>query len=632
MMNVANGLFPRSPPIDWSGIPSEGAVPVVVIPNEPDIPQGVPPFTLDDVARAVGKLPTGKSPGPDLVPNELIKLAFNKYPKVFLECYNTCLTKAEFPLRWKIAKLVLLHKGQGKPKDVPSSYRPISLLDGVGKVFERLILDRLSGHIESVGALSDLQFGFRRSRSTLDAINEVTKAADVAGSGAVRNRDLCVLVTVDVKNAFNSAPWRLIDAALQRYATPEYLVNVLRAYMSDRELVVNNNVCLPVTRGVPQGSVLGPTLWNMFYDGLLRIPLPEGIKLIAFVDDVAVLAVAHNADLIEELVNPVLETIAEWMNNNGLQLAREKTECIVLTQKRAYRNPVLQIQGYLIPVKKSIRYLGVQLDTRLSFGEHAIAVAAGARKAASALGRLMPNVGGPSQCKRRLLMSVVHSRLLYAAPVWANNINKVVKYQNVMLQSQRCAALRVARCYRTVSDMAALVLAKMIPVNLQALNRKCSAEERKTGDARGKSALKNDMLEEWQVLWDGTTKAAWTKRLIPDVRKWYVHGPSELSFHLSQVLTDHGCFQWYLWKKHRATTPACVHCAADKDDAEHTIFHCPYWEEERSELQHAVGRPVGAGDVSVLLYGPERDQLPDGANVHPAPPPPQMTPMKYMCR
>lgn len=109
-------------------------------------------------------------------------------------------------MRWKRANFVLIHKGHDKPRDVPSSYRPISLLDGVGKVFERLLLNRLYTHIEAVGALSERQYGFRRSRSTMDAISDVLKVAKASGSGSVQYRDLCVLITLDVKNAFNSAP------------------------------------------------------------------------------------------------------------------------------------------------------------------------------------------------------------------------------------------------------------------------------------------------------------------------------------------------------------------------------------------------------------------------------------------
>ncbi|KAL4147794.1 hypothetical protein QTP88_002143 [Uroleucon formosanum] len=83
--------------IDWSGIPSAGAVPVVVIMNESDTGPQMSLFSTDDVARAVSKIPSGKAPGPDLVPNELIKLAFKKFPQMIVGCYNACLEKAEFP-------------------------------------------------------------------------------------------------------------------------------------------------------------------------------------------------------------------------------------------------------------------------------------------------------------------------------------------------------------------------------------------------------------------------------------------------------------------------------------------------------------------------------------------------------
>lgn len=94
---------------------------------------------------------------------------------------------------------------------------------------------------------------------------------------------------------------------------------------------------MPVTCGVPQGSVMGPFLWNIFYDGVLRLPVRDGVRIIAFADDVAVVAVAHNAELIEQIVNPTLEDIAGWMSSNGLRLAPEKSECVVLTNKHSFR-------------------------------------------------------------------------------------------------------------------------------------------------------------------------------------------------------------------------------------------------------------------------------------------------------
>lgn len=607
-LSVARGLFPSSPRIDWESIPASGgvtALPVIL----PVTPPGTPLFTADEVAMVVNKLPLGKAPGPDLIPNEIIKATFKRYPKVFADCYNACLLEGTFPTPWKRAKLVLLHKGKGKPRNAPTSYRPISLLDGSGKVLERLLLERLTRHIESVGALSDLQFGFRRSRSTVDAIQQVMNVAQAAGTGAVQNRDLCVLVTIDVKNAFNTAPWRLIDAALRRCLTPEYLINILRSFMENRALVIDDSDCLPVTCGVPQGSVLGPTLWNLFYDGVLRLPVPNGIKLVAFADDVAVVAVAHNAELVEQLVNPVLKVICEWMTGNGLRLAPEKSECVVLTKKHNFRDPVLLIDSCQVAVKRAVRYLGVQLDTRLSFGEHVEAVSTSARRAASALGRLMPNVGGPAQCKRSLLMSVVHSRLLYGAAVWADEVQHAAKFRNLMLQSQRCAALRVARCYRTVSDMAALVLARMPPVTLQAVARKRATALRQEGAVLTTQQKEESIIGQWQAMWDTSTKAAWTKALIPDLRRWWSQGPREVSYHMAQALTGHGCFQSYLWRRQRAANPGCVHCPAVFDDAEHTLFVCPFWNAARADIEVALRKPVGPEDVPYLLCGPQ--ELPE---------------------
>jgi len=128
--------------------------------------------------------------------------------------------------------------------------------------------------------------------------------------------------------------------------------------MRDRKLMICEDGDMSVTCSVPQRSVLGLTLWNIFYDGILRIPTRKGVKLVAFADDVAVEAVAHDTGLVEQLVNPTLEDIVAWMNNKGLQLAPDKAECVVLSTKHSFRTSEVFIQGQLIPPKRAIRYLG----------------------------------------------------------------------------------------------------------------------------------------------------------------------------------------------------------------------------------------------------------------------------------
>ena len=84
-----------------------------------------------------------------------------------------------------------------------------------------------------------------------------------------------------------------------------------------------------MTAGVPQGSMLGPTLWNILYDQVLRLKLPEGVTNIAYADDLAVLVCAENQIELENRANGSLRRIDGWMQRNGLQLAPQKTEAIV---------------------------------------------------------------------------------------------------------------------------------------------------------------------------------------------------------------------------------------------------------------------------------------------------------------
>ena len=104
-------------------------------------------------------------------------------------------------------------------------------------------------------------------------------------------------------------------------------------------------------------------------------------------------------------------------------MAPEKTEALLVTDRKSFKYPRIALGEHEIKWKKSIKYLGVQLYRRLGFGEHLQIVTAKAIQCGAALTRLMPNIGGPSEAKRRLVASVVNSKLLYAAPICASALN-----------------------------------------------------------------------------------------------------------------------------------------------------------------------------------------------------------------
>ncbi|VVC33691.1 Reverse transcriptase domain [Cinara cedri] len=619
-LGIADQLFPLNHVVDWS------RVDLTTLRGDSASVTSHPSdwFSEEEFRSAICRIPSGKAPGPDGIPNEVLRQVSCLKPSLLQGVFNLCLRSKVFPSIWKRAKLVLLHKGPGKPTSEASSFRPLSLLNAAGKLFERLILGRLVVHLNTPGlGLNQRQFGFRRGRSTVGAISRVLGIAREAARGAVQNRHLCAMVSLDVRNAFNSAPWEKIDGALRRKQVPRYLVELIRSYLSDRMIVVGERrVFKEVTCGVPQGSVLGPTLWNVFYDSLLDLEMPSGIELVAFADDVAVVGVAHTGELLAQILNPALDRVARWMRDNGLKLAAHKTVAVLLTKKNVYTLPELLIEGQPVEFSRSVRYLGVEIDQRLTFTGHVGRVAKAAAETAMAICRLMPNVGGPSAAKRRLLGTVVQSKLLYAAPIWADTAFSSERNRGVANRQQRRVALRVIRAYRTVSDQAAMVLAELPPIDLLASERGRVAIAL-SKDAIGmdvrtiKAAERGVTISEWGARWQRTEKAAWTRYLIPDLAGWLTRVIKVTpTYHLTQVLTGHGCFQAYLYRMGLAGSPECLLCGHVEDSVEHTIVDCPYWNNERVPVLRMInGGQLSVNLISKIICGPSRVDLPPQGGV-----------------
>ncbi len=193
-----------------------------------------------EVLQAVERFGNSKAPGLDGIPNRALKLAVKLNTNPFTALYTRCLREGVFPKIWKMQRLVLLQK-TNKPPGEPSSYRPLCMIDTMGKILERLICARLEDHLErETCSLSDNQYGFRRKRSTVDAIKKLTEIAEKAIEGdrwMYGKKQYCAVITFDVKNAFNSASWPHILQALENKRTPSYLLKIIKSYLSDRLLL-----------------------------------------------------------------------------------------------------------------------------------------------------------------------------------------------------------------------------------------------------------------------------------------------------------------------------------------------------------------------------------------------------------
>lgn len=584
---IIHHLFPRSQPPTY---------PVIDL----DV-TSVCPFTMEELKEAGRSLPTGKAPGPDGVPDEILRNIIKIRPDLLLPTFNECLTAGKFFDSWKMARLVLLRKGT-KPLDQPSSYRPLCLINSIGKLYERLLKARIIQHLNSQAeGISAHQYGFMKGRSTVQAINKVMTIVNRAGSGQLYNRKLCALASLDVANAFNSAPWARIDAALIGKRFPNYIINMIRSYFEDRCIITDQGT-YSVCTGVPQGSVIGPILWNIFYDGLMRLEYPDGVHIVCFADDAAIVATGYTTMLLERAMNDSLQMVDDWMAVQGLTLSNSKSTAVMLTTKRGYVKPVFHINGAEIELSDNVRYLGVQLSSVLGFRKHVEVVSEKAAKTTSALSRLMPNVGGPKAQKRKLLSTVVHAQLLYAAPVWYGALRHECNRAK-MSSPQRKMALRVASAYCTVSNDAIMVVAGIVPIHLLAEeSAEVEIDRRKdTAIEAAKHEARRRCIVKWQKEWDESSKGRWTYRLIPDIHAWLKRKWGNIDYHITQFLTGHGCFNAYLKRFKKRSDAVCMYCGHAEDDVQHTFFDCDRWWLQRRELEAEIGGSITPEMLGAVL-------------------------------
>ena len=149
--------------------------------------------------------------------------------------------------------------------------------------------------------------------------------------------------------------------------------------------------------------------------------MPEDTKLVEFADDVAAVIIARTEDQAKRRIAQVTRRVGDWLHEHGLELAAKKTEMVVLTRQRSFPRPFsASVCDENIVANKAIRYLGLTVDEKLTFWTHIEKAAGKATVIAGMLSRLMPHMAGPRSCKRRAILGVVHSIILYGAEIWAD--------------------------------------------------------------------------------------------------------------------------------------------------------------------------------------------------------------------
>ncbi|GIY63639.1 probable RNA-directed DNA polymerase from transposon BS [Caerostris darwini] len=263
-----------------------------------------------EVEEIRSKIKLNKAPGPDNIPGEVVKEMFYANRNWFTDLFNKLLKSGLFPTSWKTANVVLIPK-EKKDLNMAEHYRPICLLSSWGKTFDKLIAKRIVYYLEQINFFNPNQFGFRRKKSTITAIQNIKSSVYQASD---ENKMVCI-ISLDIKNAFNSVNWNLLKSEISKLPIPSYLIRILFDFLNNR-LVLHEGEKISYNQGIPQGSCLGPILWNIYINDLLDLKLESETIIQAFADDIILMLKDRASYLFRDKSNKPLEMIFNWTQAN----------------------------------------------------------------------------------------------------------------------------------------------------------------------------------------------------------------------------------------------------------------------------------------------------------------------------
>lgn len=423
-----------------------------------------PLFTMAELKQVMYSFSPKKAPGADGFTSDICSAAIEVSGEIFLTIINKCLILSLFPTPWKLAIIKVLRK-PGKPDySHVKAYRPIGLLSVFGKVLEKMMVRRLRWHL--LPKLNPRQYGFVPQRCTEDSLYDLVMHI----RERLKHKEIIVVVSLDIEGAFDSAWWPSIKLQLYKKKCPGNLYRLVNDYFKDRKVLVRYSGAEHIretTKGCIQGSIGGPTFWNLLLDSLLDDMDARGVYCQAFADDVVLIFSGKLTADIQALANQTLAHVHAWGSVNKLKFAPHKTQAMIITNKLKFDIPRMHMGGSDIEIVNQIKILGLTIDNKLTFNNHASLVCRKATNLYKQLARAARVSWGLNpEVIRTIYVAVIEPIIMYAASVWAPAAKKLT-IRKQLDTVQRGFAQKICRSYRTVSLSASLILARLIPLDLR---------------------------------------------------------------------------------------------------------------------------------------------------------------------
>mgnify|MGYP000185625789 CR=1 FL=1 len=380
------------------------------------VPTHIIPFTTPaEVKTIIRKLPNNKSPGFD----RITPLQIKKLPKPAItyltKIFNLCFRFQYFPKYWKRAIIVPLAKTRTS-SILPQNYRPISLLNFLGKILEKIIMNRLQQYLTDPQRIHHEQFGFKAQHNTILPLYRLHFHI----TEAFKEKKHTVTTFLDISQAYDTIWIEGLIYKLIQLEFPDSYIHILHSFLTQRTFQVRYDGYLSTIRtstaGVPQGAILSPTLYSLYVQDFKPL---SGTLISLYADDTVLYTTDKNIDQAISRLQLTLNKFATWTHQWKIKLNVNKTQYVTFTKRRPRTGKQLYIQGKTIPPSPAGKYLGINMDTRLNYNQHIKCTAA---IAAQRINKLYPVFTGPLplRTKRTLYLTMIRPLLLYGMEVWSS--------------------------------------------------------------------------------------------------------------------------------------------------------------------------------------------------------------------
>ena len=412
---------------------------------------------VHDVLKIVGRLESKSSKDMFGISNFLLKKIIENIALPLTHILNLSLQSGEIPSELKNAKVKPIFKLNSKDSDLlclMSNYRPISLLPIFSKILEKLVALKLTKFLDENNLLYKHQYGFQRKKSTLHPIiHLLNKIAENDNE-----KKITIGVFCDLQKAFDCCSHKILLTKLTKLGVKGRELRWFENYLKNRQQFVNvndgNSNLRFITKGVPQGSILGPLLFLIYINDLANC---TSLFTLLFADDTSFLISGKNLNEIIELLNVELKKICYWFRTNELSLHPGKTKFMIFTKNEANinfdelnivldnnndnqneENNIIKL-SYInsTSVIPAIKFLGVYLDPKLNFKHHIDAIHSRVSRSLFAINSAKHFLD--KKALKTLYCSLVHSHFSYCIPIWSctskNSINKLELLQKKAIRT-----------------------------------------------------------------------------------------------------------------------------------------------------------------------------------------------------